>query len=242
MAHKIEWTDLTWNFVWGCKGSCSYCYAGKMAKRVGGIVAKINGLDKNETERLKNFEPMWLPVNSQKKLPSKPQKIFVNSMSDIAFWKPSWIYFLFEKMKEYPQHTFQILTKSPRKIVDLEFPDNSWIGITAESQLAWELRIGALKEISAKNKFVSFEPLLSPISDSCDFNHIDNIIIGLETGRKLKPLGKISRTDWISEIVSNIAVPRSIPVFVKTIEAYGRVVKNIDRFPEHLKRRDLMNI
>lgn len=32
----IEWADMTWNPVVGCKHGCEYCYAQRYAKRFGG--------------------------------------------------------------------------------------------------------------------------------------------------------------------------------------------------------------
>ena len=32
----IEWVDLVWNVVTGCRHGCPYCYAEKMAKRLAG--------------------------------------------------------------------------------------------------------------------------------------------------------------------------------------------------------------
>ena len=32
---KIEWCDMTWNPVTGCKHGCEYCYARRVANRFG---------------------------------------------------------------------------------------------------------------------------------------------------------------------------------------------------------------
>lgn len=34
---KIDWADSTWNPVTGCRHSCEYCYARKIAERFGGV-------------------------------------------------------------------------------------------------------------------------------------------------------------------------------------------------------------
>ncbi|GAG27894.1 unnamed protein product, partial [marine sediment metagenome] len=158
MAHKIKWTDITWNLAWGCLNGCKYCYAKSMAKRVGGKVATINNLNPEETQNLINFKPTFLPKNANKEFPNKPKRIFADSMSDIAYWKKEWIELLFEKANEYPQHTFQVLTKTPRNLIGYKFPVNIWVGITAENQENFEKRIEPLKQIQAKNKFISMEP------------------------------------------------------------------------------------
>jgi protein gp37 len=237
---KIEWTDITWNPVWGCGNNCDFCYAKSIAKRFGGKVAIINNLNQKETQDLINFKPTFLSENVKKKFPKKPKRIFVDSMSDIAYWKRGWIEILLKKANEYPQHLFQVLTKSPRKLLglDISFPDNIWIGITATNQEDFEKRIEPLKKIKCEYRFVSFEPLYGVVYDNCDFNYIDKIIIGVQTGNHRKP----TKLEWISEIVSNISGKdaRNIPTFIKSIEMNGKIIKDVNEFPKFLQRRDLM--
>ncbi len=236
MAHKITWTDLTWNSVWGCLGECNYCYARMQAKRFGIQLGWINKLSKEETQDLIDFKPTFLPINAEKRLPLKSKRIFVDSMSDIAFWDLNWIHFLFKKIKEHPQHTFQILTKYPKLIIKYKFPDNCWVGISAENQENFEKRIEPFKQVDAKHKFVSLEPLTGLIRDTCDFNYIDWIIIGAQTGHHRKPMN----IDWVSEIVSNTCNWRNIPVFIKTLDFNGQIIRDIDRFPESLRKREFL--
>ena len=76
---SISWCDMTANPVWGCLNTCPYCYARKIARRFG------------KTEDQKSFVPTWMNRNYSKAYPDKPQFVFVNSMSDIAFCKDTWI-------------------------------------------------------------------------------------------------------------------------------------------------------
>jgi protein gp37 len=71
---KIEWCDFTWNPVVGCTGACPYCYARKMAHRFH-----------------RDFTPHWVERNFNRAMPKKPSRIFVNSMSDVADWEPTWV-------------------------------------------------------------------------------------------------------------------------------------------------------
>ena len=162
---KIEWTGSTWNPITGCtkySDGCTNCYAEKMANRL-----KNMGLKKYEnsftlTLHYENIEdPLFM---------KKPQTIFVCSMSDI-FHKDvpdEFILKLFEVMNKAHWHTFQVLTKRAERIKELNdsitWTKNIWLGTTVESEKVTH-RIDYLRESGAYIKFLSIEPLLSPIND-----------------------------------------------------------------------------
>jgi protein gp37 len=120
---KIEWADRTWNPLVGCERvspGCDRCYAmgvarvrqfnpnPKIAAAFAGTTTNDGGVDwSGRVNRLDQrlAEPLlW---------PRKPQKVFVNSMSDL-FHKDvpdSFIIDVFAVMALTPQHTYQILTK-----------------------------------------------------------------------------------------------------------------------------------
>ena len=265
MATKIEWTDLTWNPAWGCKGGCKYCYARGIAKRFAKPIAKKemdwegysnDGHDEywlnEKIKEIASFKPTFLLTQSLRFFPDKPKRIFVNSMSDIAFWLPNWIKDVLIHIKAYPQHTFQILTKFPEKIKHIEFPDNVWLGITAETQKDLENRFFNFAQIKAGKHFISFEPLFGKIdmamlttmeigiwldgmlpgNDVKKAYPLDWIIIGTQTGHKRKP----TQLNWI-ENIAKFCTDINIPVFIKSIEQNGKVIKDIKQFPEHLQLR-----
>lgn len=168
---KIEWTDRTWNPVWGCKNNCWYCYAKRIGMRFVG-----------------NFEPRFYPERiKQPYAVNQPLKIFVCSMADLfGNWIPDkWIKRIIRVARENPQHTFQFLTKNPNRMNQFKFPDNCWVGTTITKQNELH-RIGDLVKTNAKFHFVSFEPLLEEIEADLEGEDIDLIIIGALTGEKQK--------------------------------------------------------
>jgi protein gp37 len=126
---NIEWTDTTWNPVLGCdkvSAGCKGCYAirtawrlqhnpnPKVAKAFEGL-AKIEGGKPNWTGRI-NFIPERLadPLGW-----SKPRKVFVNSQSDLFHdgVEDFQIDAVFAVMAQAHQHTFQVLTKRPERML-----------------------------------------------------------------------------------------------------------------------------
>lgn len=120
----IEWTDATWNPITGCSvvsPGCTNCYAMKMAFRIEAMAAgrdttsAYDGLTRKTkagavwTGQVRMVESALLQPLRWK----KPQRIFVNSMSDLFHEDvpDSVIDRVFSVMALAPQHTFQVLTK-----------------------------------------------------------------------------------------------------------------------------------
>lgn len=230
MSTKIDWTDMTWNPVWGCENNCPYCYARGMAKRFGTNMAMMETKYRYENNRypkcdphknykyqkryedLVAFKPIWLQKNFDKKFPKKPSRIFVNSMSDVAFWRPNWMAYVLKRIKEYPQHTFQLLTKNPEVYLEYDFPSNCWLGVTLSDPnehnlIPWGLFVGIPNLI-----FLSIEPMQKPLEELRYLKDYGWIIIGAETGNRKGKV--IPERKWIEDIVNHCKRSK-IPVFLK---------------------------
>lgn len=260
--NKIGWCDLTFNPVWGCRNKCEYCYARIFAKRFGSTKAEqehyshywgnkrtfkdvINNIHvMNElSNKLINFEPTFLYGQYHKKLPKKPQRIFVGSMSEIAHWEKRWMEVILGRILCYPQHIFQFLTKYPDVYSKYDFPKNCWLGITVTDtenynyydsghddssiHLAYQkFKISNLDNL----KFICFEPLFNEISINLD--GIDWIILGAETGnRKGKVIPEIA---WIENIIEECKM-RKIPIYLKD-NLKNIYPDRIKEFPKGAKR------
>ena len=188
MSTKIEWTDETWNPVRGCsivsKG-CTHCYAMRQAHRFSGPGQPYEGLT-----TMSKGGPVW--TGKVRLVPelldaplrwTKPRRVFVNSMSDLFHEDVphEFIARLFATMMEARQHTFQILTKRPERMLATmkqfvdendefggELPDdvpprNVWLGVSVEDQASADERIALLLQTPAAVRWISAEPLLGPI-------------------------------------------------------------------------------
>jgi len=215
---KIQWTEKTWNPLVGCSRvseGCRHCYAERTAFRnaVMGI-PQYKGL----TKKTKSGEIHWTGevrlVESVLDKPlhwQKPSRIFVNSMSDLFHdrVKDEWIDRIFAIMATACQHTFQVLTKRPARMVDYAhaladgrrglppvwderqqrerhwegLPPNVWLGASVEDQTTADERIPLLLQTPAAIRWVSYEPALGPVDFSSWLaDGLDWIVVGGESG------------------------------------------------------------
>ena len=192
---KIEWTESTWNPVSGCNKvsrGCDNCYAERMAKRLQAMGTR--GYENG-------FEVTLHPESLEKPLKmKKPQVIFVNSMSDIFHDRipDEYIIQIFEVMNKAYWHTFQVLTKRPKrlkKISDkLNWTPNIWMGVTVEANEYID-RVDYLRDCPATIKFLSIEPLIASV-DKLNYTGIDWVIVGGESGYGAREIKK----EWVLEI------------------------------------------
>ena len=143
--------------------------------------------------------------------------IFVNSMSD-TFHKDitdEQIEEMLALMIKYSKHTYIVLTKRIERAVKFfethEVPYNVWIGTSVESE-PYLFRINYLRQIKAKIRFVSFEPLIKFIDlGSADLEGIHWVIVGGESDQHdptpMLPL-------WVATIFT-ICKQRGIAFFFK---------------------------
>ena len=117
----IQWTDKTWNPLRGCSRvseGCRNCYAEVMASRFSGPGQWAEGLATRGPARWTGKVTLAEHKLDEPLRWRGPQKIFVNSMSDL-FHKDvpdEWIDRIFAVMALAPQHTFQVLTKRPERM------------------------------------------------------------------------------------------------------------------------------
>lgn len=187
----IEWTDKTWNPTTGCNKvspGCQHCYAEALTER----------FPNNFPEGFKlALHPDRL---EQPKKWRTPSRIFVNSMSDLFHKDVPFTYLqeIFAVMRETPWHIYQILTKRDQNLVKLaprlEWSENIWVGVSVENQ-QYASRIDALRQVPAKVRFLSCEPLLGSIH--LDLAGIDWVIVGGESGHHHRPINP----EWVREIL-----------------------------------------
>jgi protein gp37 len=172
---------------------------------------------------LKDFRPTFLEAQFDKKFPQKTQKIFVGSMSEIYYWEDRWLEKVLEKVKLYPRHIFQFLTKFPAIYQSWVFPDNCWLGVTVTNNK--ECCYSNFKLRNNNIKFASIEPILEEINIALiSYLNVDWLIIGAETGHRKEKI--IPKKEWIRVIIDECR-RYDIPVYLKDS------LKNI--YPDKIK-------
>lgn len=211
---KIEWTDETDNPItvkggghWCRKISegCANCYA--EAINTGNRFDFASGLTYTGKAPDLELNHKMLEGWAKKR---KPKRIFVCSMTDwCGDWIPrDWQFAMLQAMASAPNQTFMLLTKRADILRNLLFhwsetriatPLNVWIGVSVENQSTANARLPYLAEIGDRfkaNTFVSFEPLLEPVSIGDYARNIDLAIVGAESGKGARPMNE----DWVRSL------------------------------------------
>ena len=216
-----------------CKGGNFPCYAYKLA--YGRLRQRYLANDNISQERIwingepnkagtaliltDPFYPRFWPSRLWDTYVKKPSGIFVCDMGELfGDWLPSqWQDAIFENIRCNPQHRFYLLTKQPQNLIKFSpFPENCFVGVTV-TRFQWlTIACENLRDIDAKIKFLSFEPLFERMNVSFSPNTllyqltgIDWVIIGAQT----KPY-KPPKIEWVEEIV-RACDKAGVPVFLK---------------------------
>lgn len=198
----IEYGDYAWNFISGCSNNIGgLCRAGGFKCWAYSISQRF------ESHYPNGFKPTIYPEAFCSPLYlKKPSRILCAFMGDlfgggfnpdekieatmpsgkasVAMSLKGWI---FTTIRQCPQHTFLFLTKQPQNLLQWSpFPDNCWPGVTAtDGTMFWNAG-WVLRDIEAKVKLISIEPLLGWLSLGVlsVIRFVDWIIIGACTGMK----------------------------------------------------------
>ncbi len=192
----IQWTDATWNPSTGCtkvSPGCKNCYAERLSHR---LKMMGNRKYKKGFKFTLHEDALDIPLKW-----NRPRKIFVNSMSDLFHesMPEDFLEKCFEVMTKADWHVYQILTKRPERMLAFtkkygKIPNHIWLGTSVELEL-YKHRIDTLRNVPAKIKFVSFEPLLGPLGE-LNLEGITWAIVGGESG----PAFRQVEAEWIREI------------------------------------------
>lgn len=214
---KIEWTEQTWNPVVGCtkiSAGCKNCYAETMAKRL-----QAMGTPGYENGFALTLLPHRLPDPMKR---TKPTVYFLNSMSDLFHENvpDNYIEQVLAVVASTPQHTYQILTKRAQRMARYfakgrAVPPNAWMGVSVENKKHGVPRIKHLRQVPARIRFLSVEPLLEDVGQ-LDLTNIHWVIVGGESGPKARPM----KPEW-AETVQRQCDEQRVAFFFKQWGGWG---------------------
>lgn len=147
----------------------------------------------------------------------------------------------------HPKAQYLWLTKRPRNMLHAlepfrgrlkhldKFFGHQWFGFTAENQEWFNKRVMEAAEIPLVFKqWLSVEPLLGPI-DMCDMVEMFKwVVVGCESGNFRRPC----KMEWVESVVQQCMAAK-VPVFVKQLDINGQCVTDINKFPAHLRVRQV---
>jgi protein gp37 len=186
---KIPWCDHTFNIVWGCvevSPECANCYARTMSRAWG------PNLWGKEAPRKIFGTKYWedpLKWNAEAAAEGRRHRVFCSDMADVFEDHPTVAQErakLWPLIRQTPWLDWLLLTKRADRIATCLPADwgsgwpNVWLGVTVgHSSTVW--RADHLRVIPAVVRFVSAEPLLTPLPN-LDLEGIDWLIVGGESG------------------------------------------------------------
>lgn len=144
------------------------------------------------------MHPLRLVQPLQRK---KPTTYFVNSMSDLFHEgvPNAYIDQVMDVIEQTPQHQYQILTKRAERLPTYfsrrVCPQNVWLGVSVENKRHGVPRIELLRQVDAKIRFLSVEPLLEDVG-LLDLTDIHWVIVGGESGHGARPMDRA----WVESI------------------------------------------
>jgi len=261
---KIHYVDKSWNVTVGCTHSgmfgCDFCWAKDLhdmrhkaylaGKKVPVQYKRPFGEIVLRPDRLN--EPLhW----------HKSCRIFVCSMSDL-FHPLVPFDFIDEVMNVITnplcfRHDFLLFTKRIKRAedyfsdaesrLDVLYPlRNVQLIVSCSTQKEIDENVPTLLQIPAAVRGISLEPLIEEIYiPQALYNHgfgfefrqepgrIQWIIIGCESGKNRRPC----KIEWVKDIVRHCHTG-DIKVYVKQLDINGKVVIDINKFPEDLRIRE----
>ena len=251
ISSTIKWADVSLNVITGClnhvdgycKGGGFPCYAYKLAHgrlKERYLANKNTATDRYDEDSYPFYPRFWPERLTTKGIP-KGSLIFLNDMSDwMGSWIPDeWKRAILDFIEANPDHTFLTLTKQPQELVKWNpFPENCWVGVTATNSKAGFVSAYFLRDIQARVKFCSVEPMLGDFLDLSRkmpwflMKYINWLIIGSCTGTRSEMLGFQQKypdltvmpfgrkwtcqpkVEWVQEIVE-AADKAGVKVFLK---------------------------
>lgn len=255
-ASKIEWTDATVNFWWGCTKvgpGCDHCYAETFDKRVGGA----HWGTATPRRQIASAQDTIVKLNRK-----GGQRVFIQSMSDLfdnevpgAWFDQAWAH-----IHNATNCSIQIVTKRISRVERAVaesgppvWPAHAGLMITVVNQAEADRDIPRLLALKAKLGIpwvgLSMEPLLGPVDltewlhdSTCKYwpgtcicsdaptDRLDWVIVGGESGPRARPM----HPDWARSIRDQCK-DAGVPFFMKQM---GGRRKPFDPIPDDLMIRE----
>lgn len=223
---KIQWAHHTFNPWWGCvrvSPGCVRCYAETFDRRVSGVAGSHWGAT---SERRFFGDKHWnepLKWNKEAIAAGERRRVFCASMADVFEARADLVEpraRLYRLIEATPGLDWMLLTKRPENIGGVPFLPNVWLGTTVED-VARKSRIDLLRNVPARIRFLSIEPLLEDLG-RLELWGIDLVIVGGESGHNARPC----EVSWIRSVRDQCVAAR-VACFVKQLGSRPRCIGGV---------------
>lgn len=258
---KGLWWQRNWELLNGCSEispACLNCFAREYIKRFQSQQERWQGLLSPDGKRWNGEVKICEDKLDDPLRESRPTVWFMTERGDFCHENVSMFFRLraLDVVRRAKDHTFVLLTKRPEilaqtlqiyylssKVATLP---NLYLGITAENQEWLKKRMEDFIRIPGK-KFISYEPALGALSlmpylfgsqkagEPEQDDRIHSVIIGAESGHNQRRM----EIEWAESAVAQCNAA-GVPIFVKQLHINGKLDKNLDEWPEHLRIRELL--
>jgi len=257
---KGLWWQRNWELLNGCSEispACLNCFAREYIKRFQSQQERWQGLLSPDGKRWNGTVKLCEDKLHDPLKKKRPAIWFMTERGDFCHENVPMLFRLqaLDVVNRTKDHIFVLLTKRPKILAEtlqcyygcsgLTLP-NLYLGITAENQEWLKKRIEDFIQIPGK-KFISYEPALGPLSlmpylfgsqkagEAQQDDRIHSVIIGAESGHNQRRM----EIEWAESAVAQCNAA-DVPVFVKQLHINGKLDKNLNEWPEHLRRRELL--
>lgn len=265
---KIEWTEHTFNPWIGCteiSDACTNCYARVLSARTFKVKWGAGEQRKRTSEAYWKQPLKW---NADAAKSGVRPRIFCASLADVFDNEvdPQWRADLFDLIRKTPNLDWMILTKrigniskllretiviatatgneklahALEQLFDAEPIPNIHLGVTVCNQVEFDRDYVKLACFPAAKRFISFEPLLGPISfggwplyDQYGNRTLDLVIAGGESGPKARP----SHPDWFRSLRDQCA-SADVQFMFKQWGEYGPIPEAMLQINRNFRKDD----
>jgi len=181
-----DWWDVCWDLTCGCtKASteCQNCSAAVMYGRIPHMAKYVTARDPHTADWTGVIETFPKALEDAKRWPPG-QVVFAGALSDLfhSAVPEEFLEQVIAAVYAHPEHTFGFLTKRAERMAEFfrwrKVPENAWLGVSVSAPAFFD-RVAALRRIDAPVKWVSAEPLLTPLPLP---SGIDWLVAGPELG------------------------------------------------------------
>jgi protein gp37 len=217
----IAYADHTFNAWHGCapvSDGCAHCFAKTFTEGPYGTPC-FGSLPRRFFGEKHWREPeRW---NRAAVKAGKPRRVLCGSMLDVFEDRPELVasrLALLDLIRSTPALDWMVLTKRPENFAALRasegWPENMWLGVTAENQIEAERRIPLLLAETAAVRWVSVEPQLEAIDLRRWLGRIGWVVCGGESGRSARAF----HVEWMNDLVKQCR-HKGTPIYCKQIGA-----------------------